>query len=137
MLTAEYGGTGGKPIESRMVVEEPDIEIGAGVTSKAISRRIATDTGGRRGPISSRTQQDGRQDNRFRRPERENYSGPGGQQPDHDAPNMNNVGVPPAVPGFGFSFPGMPMFPPGFMMGGAQAGSTGGSSQPPPPGQGS
>lgn len=137
MLTAEYGGTGGKPIESGMVVEEPDIEIGAGVSSKAISRRIATDTGGRRGPISSRTQQDGRQDNRFRRPERENYSGPGGQQPEHDAPNVNNVGVPPAVPGFGFSFPGMPMFPPGFMMGGAQAGSTGGSSQPPPPGQGS
>ena len=34
MLTAEYGGTGGKPIESGMVVEEPDIEIGAGVSSK-------------------------------------------------------------------------------------------------------
>lgn len=34
MLTAEWGGTGGKPIESGMVVEEPDIEIGAGVSSK-------------------------------------------------------------------------------------------------------
>ena len=34
MLTAEYGGTGGKPIEGGMVVEEPDIEIGAGVSSK-------------------------------------------------------------------------------------------------------
>jgi protein NRD1 len=34
MLTAEYGGTGGRPIESGMVVEEPDIEIGAGVSSK-------------------------------------------------------------------------------------------------------
>lgn len=34
MLTAEYGGSGGKPIESGMVVEEPDIEIGAGVSSK-------------------------------------------------------------------------------------------------------
>lgn len=92
----------------------------------AISRRIATDTGGKRGPVSSRTQQD-----RFRRPERENPPGAGGQG-DRDAANVNNVGVPPAVPGFGFSFPGMPMFPPGFMMGGAQAGS-----QPPPPGQGS
>lgn len=34
MLTADYGGTGGKPIEGGMVVEEPDIEIGAGVSSK-------------------------------------------------------------------------------------------------------
>ena len=34
MLSAEYGGTGGKPIESGIVVEEPDIEIGAGVSSK-------------------------------------------------------------------------------------------------------
>ena len=36
MLTAEYGGSGGKPIETGMVVEEPDIEIGAGVSSKGI-----------------------------------------------------------------------------------------------------
>jgi protein NRD1 len=160
MLTAEYGGTGGRPIESGMVVEEPDIEIGAGVSSKgkrisflvprinemksrliicpiAISRRIATDTGGKRGPVSSRTQQD-----RFRRPERDGQPGgmgPGGPGPHEgrDPSAVNNVGVPPAVPGFGFSFPGMHMFPPGFMMGGAQAGSSGGSSQPPPPGQGS
>lgn len=34
MLTAEYGGTGDKQIEPGMVVEEPDIEIGAGVSSK-------------------------------------------------------------------------------------------------------
>jgi hypothetical protein len=38
MLTAEYGGTGGRAIESGMVVEEPDIEIGAGVSSKGMSR---------------------------------------------------------------------------------------------------
>ena len=36
MLTAEYGGTGGKKIESGLVVEEPDIEIGAGVSSKGL-----------------------------------------------------------------------------------------------------
>lgn len=97
----------------------------------AISRRIATDTGGKRGPISTRTHQD-----RVQRPEREgpmSGAGPGGAGPaDRDAASAN-VGVPPAVPGFGFSFPGMPVFPPGFMMGGAQAGST--PSQPPPPGQ--
>ena len=57
MLTAEYGGTGGRPIESGMIVEEPDIEICAGVSSKAISRRIATDAGGKRGPQSSRGHQ--------------------------------------------------------------------------------
>ena len=34
MLTAEYGGTGGRAIEGGMVMEEPDIEIGAGVSSK-------------------------------------------------------------------------------------------------------
>ncbi len=34
MLTADYGGTGGIPMEQGMVVEEPDIEIGAGVSSK-------------------------------------------------------------------------------------------------------
>lgn len=34
MLTAEYGGTGGKDLSGGMAVEEPDIEIGAGVSSK-------------------------------------------------------------------------------------------------------
>ncbi|KAJ5105113.1 hypothetical protein NUU61_002460 [Penicillium alfredii] len=137
MLTAEYGGTGGRPIESGMVVEEPDIEIGAGVSSKAISRRIATDTGGKRGPISSRTQPD-----RFgRRQDRDGYGGgssggPGPGPGDHDMPNMNNPAVAPAVPAYGFNFPGMPMLPPGFMMGGAQAGSMP-TTQPPPPGPGS
>jgi len=133
MLTAEYGGTGGRSIESGMVVEEPDIEIGAGVSSKAISRRMATDQGGKRGPQSSRTQHD-----RFRRPDRGADNGNGsssgsGSNPDRDTANANTVGVPPAVPGFGFSFPGIPMFPHGFMLGGAQGGA---STQPPPPGQG-
>ena len=36
MLSAEYGGTGGKTLEAGMVVEEPDIEIGAGVSSKGM-----------------------------------------------------------------------------------------------------
>ncbi len=41
MLTAEYGGSGGKPIDTGMVVEEPDIEIGAGVSSKGVAPLIA------------------------------------------------------------------------------------------------
>ncbi|KAK2770353.1 hypothetical protein FQN53_005577 [Emmonsiellopsis sp. PD_33] len=156
MLNAEYGGTGGKPIESGMVVEEPDIEIGAGVSSKAISRRMATDQGGKRGPQSTRTNFE---PERFRRPNHHrsaddgpanhnnnnnNNHGNGNRDSDRDGSsnannnNANAIGVPPAVPGFGFSFPGMPMFPPGFMMGGAQAGSSSSTStpQPPPPGQG-
>jgi protein NRD1 len=34
MLSAEYGGSGGKEIVTGMVVEEPDIEIGSGPSSK-------------------------------------------------------------------------------------------------------
>ncbi|EEH17231.2 hypothetical protein PABG_07318 [Paracoccidioides brasiliensis Pb03] len=80
MLSAEYGGTGGKPIESFMVVEEPDIEIGAGVSSKAISRRMATDQGGKRGPQSTRTNVE---PERFRRPNRGPMDDGHGHGPTH------------------------------------------------------
>ncbi|CAO1602255.1 hypothetical protein XANCAGTX0491_005881 [Xanthoria calcicola] len=120
MLTAEYGGSGGKPIDSGMVVEEPDIEIGAGVSSKAISRRMATDQGGYQGPRSSR---DGPAFNpnrinnnangtRFRQPDRS-------QDRENANPNHSAIGVPPVIPNFGFQFPtlpnGMPMLPPGMI----------------------
>ncbi|KAJ6107667.1 hypothetical protein N7523_008990 [Penicillium sp. IBT 18751x] len=137
MLTAEYGGTGGRPIESGMVVEEPDIEIGAGVSSKAISRRIATDTGGKRGPQSSRSQPT---NERFgggggggRRQERDGFGGANNAERDYTN-RASNPSVPPPVPAYGFNFASMPMLPPGFMMGG-QAGQMPGQ-QPPPPGQG-
>ncbi|KAI0479074.1 hypothetical protein GGR56DRAFT_633355 [Xylariaceae sp. FL0804] len=109
MLSAEYGGSGGRPIESGMVVEEPDIEIGAGVSSKAISRRMQTDKGGRHGPKSSR--------------------GPGGDEGDltrwrrnkdhgREEPRGGGSPVQPDVPQFPFGIGtgpnGMPMFPPGF-----------------------
>jgi protein NRD1 len=58
MLTAPYGGSGGRPIVGGLSVEEPDIEIGAGVSSKAISRRMQTDKGGNHGPKSSRHAED-------------------------------------------------------------------------------
>ncbi|KAI9787347.1 MAG: hypothetical protein M1816_007633 [Peltula sp. TS41687] len=125
MLTAEYGGSGGKPIEGGLVVEEPDIEIGAGVSSKAISRRMVTDQGGKSGPRSSRPAQDG---NRYRRDERDGSDGR-----EREPANAVGGGTAP-VPGFGgFSFPtlpnGMPIFPPGFMLPGGLP------QQPPPPGQ--
>jgi protein NRD1 len=92
---------------------------------------MATDSGGKRGPQSSRTQGDG-----FRRRDRgmdmPNGGGMYGGGQDHEGPNLSNPAVAPAVPGFGFQFPGMPMLPPGFMLGG-QPGS---APQPPPPGQG-
>ncbi|PWI73701.1 ENTH/VHS family protein [Purpureocillium lilacinum] len=112
MLTAPYGGSGGKPIESGMAVEEPDIEIGAGVSSKAISRRMQTDKGGSNGPKSTRNRDEeggggggggrGRR-NRDRRGDHGD-NGAGGQQP----------------PASGFPFgmgnlpSGMPNFPAGF-----------------------
>ncbi|KAK5108178.1 hypothetical protein LTR62_008709 [Meristemomyces frigidus] len=45
LISAEFGGTGGKPLEGGMVLEEPDIEIGAGVSSKAMSKRVLPDQG--------------------------------------------------------------------------------------------
>lgn len=62
MLTAPYGGSGGRPIAQGLCVEEPDIEIGAGVSSKAISRRMQTDKGGNHGPKSSRRGDDAAHD---------------------------------------------------------------------------
>ncbi|KAK8130167.1 hypothetical protein PG999_002547 [Apiospora kogelbergensis] len=111
MLSAEYGGSGGRAIESGMVVEEPDIEIGAGVSSKAISRRMQTDKGGRHGPKSSRggDEEDTNlarwRRNKDRRDER---------------PEDKTVGVKqdPDVPQFPYGLAtgpnGMPVFPPGF-----------------------
>ncbi|KAI5265631.1 hypothetical protein E4T47_08478 [Aureobasidium subglaciale] len=98
MLTAEFGGTGGRPIESGLVVEEPDIEIGAGVSSKAMSRRVGPDGGSNRGGGGGRR---GR-------------GGGGGRfnQPESHAPRPEPVTIapPPPVPGFGFMVPGMPQF---------------------------
>ncbi|KAL2707148.1 Protein NRD1 [Kluyveromyces marxianus] len=43
--SAEWGGTGGQPIQTNMVYEEPDIIVGEGVSSKAISQKMPTDKG--------------------------------------------------------------------------------------------
>lgn len=146
MLTAEYGGTGGKEIESGLVVEEPDIEIGAGVSSKgkhsrpfqlpctfaynhaAISRRMATDKGGQQGPRSTRDGPGSSNSNN----NTNSTSASRFRQPDRNDREANSIGVAPAVPGFGFQFPGMPngmpIFPPGFVIPGTTP------AQPPPPG---
>ncbi len=87
---------------------------------------MATDSGGKRGPQSSRTNTHPERE-RFRRNDRHEGGGGGGAQDRDHGGNPNNIGVPPAVPGFGFNFPGMPMLAQNFMMGGQ-----GGSTQQPP-----
>lgn len=87
----------------------------------AISRRMATDKGGQQGPRSTRDPPTNTTPvSRYRQPEIRN---------DRD---QSSIGVSPAVPGFGFQFPGMPnglpLFPPGFVMPGTTP------AQPPPPG---
>ncbi len=142
MLSAEYGGSGGKPIESGMVVEEPDIEIGQGVSSKAISRRMQTDKGGNNGPKSSRDREE--EDNpRYRR------GGADQDRRDEDRKDrFSAVSGPPAMPSIpsfgmqGLPFPmpplpnGMPMFPPGFSFPPGFPGQNQSQTpqQPPPPG---
>ncbi|KAG6039375.1 hypothetical protein E4U41_002765 [Claviceps citrina] len=118
ILTAPYGGSGGRPIESGLCVEEPDIEIGAGVSSKAISRRMQTDKGGSNGPKSTRNKED--------EPSRGGGGGGGGgggrrnreahsaRKADHGNHNNHNQ----AMSGFPFGIGtlpnGMPNFPAGF-----------------------
>ena len=104
-----------------MAVEEPDIEIGAGVSSKAISRRMQTDKSGFHGPRSSRD------------PPRRDSDRRGGQNNPNNMPIGNGTGNPNVnggnadanpMPNFPFNFPmmpngmpnGMPMIPPGFVM---------------------
>ncbi|KAI5300890.1 hypothetical protein KEM56_002123 [Ascosphaera pollenicola] len=122
---------------------------------------MATDTGGKRGPVSSRGAERFRRDrgsdfsggydnNAFSNPnagawgghnaaDPHNHHGGAGNFNDpragqsyadrgaNDSPsgNAGAIGVPPAVPGFGYSFPGMPNMFTGFMMGGNGNGGSG------------
>lgn len=105
MLTAPFGGSGGRPIETGLCVEEPDIEIGAGVSSKAISRRMQTDKGGSNGPKSTRHRED--DGSRWRRGRDDGHG-----QMEHDNGQQNNMADFPF--GIGTLPNGMPNFPSGF-----------------------
>lgn len=123
MLTAEYGGTGGRTLEAGMAIEEPDIEIGAGVSSKAMSKRVAPDGGPQQGGNKQHHSKHegghhgghgggkGRRGGRFHHHNRDDVGGgyagmpPGGYQ-QVVRPEPVAVATPPAVPGFGFSLPG-------------------------------
>lgn len=123
MLNAEYGGTGGKQIETGMIVEEPDIEIGAGPSSKgiwtqqtrkekkssppksAISRRGGGQQGGGRGGGNFNQRRGYERHAPYRKPDDRRQGPPamsGMSEP-------NTLGAPPAVPTFGAPIPGLPM----------------------------
>ncbi|ODQ66111.1 hypothetical protein NADFUDRAFT_51379 [Nadsonia fulvescens var. elongata DSM 6958] len=57
LVNSSNGGTGGAPITDGLVVEEPDIEIGSGVSSKAISKRMPTN-GSLNGPRATRPEEE-------------------------------------------------------------------------------
>jgi protein NRD1 len=112
MLTAPHGGSGGQPIATGLVVEEPDIEIGAGVSSKAISRRMQTDKGGANGPKSTRNREDNNSGwSRGRDRDSDNMGQRGGQGGEEEQQQ-------PMIQGFPFGIGtlpnGMPHFPAGF-----------------------
>lgn len=52
VVQAQWGGTGGQQLQSGMVIDEPDIEIGAGISSKAMSKKMPTNSA-RNGPKSN------------------------------------------------------------------------------------
>lgn len=118
MLSAEWGGSGGRSIEAGMVVEEPDIEIGAGVSSKAISRRMQTDRGGKHGPKSSRGDDEDPNMGRWKRNKDNSHHRRDEHHNSRDFGNNNSNNQQPMVPDFPYGIPtgnnGMPMFPPGF-----------------------
>ncbi|KAJ9641930.1 hypothetical protein H2199_005144 [Coniosporium tulheliwenetii] len=94
VVSAEYGGTGGIPLESGMVMEEPDIEIGAGVSHQRPHgpEPIHHRGGGNMG----RKKHFDPGAPRYRKADKRT-------SPKADAA----IGVPPPVPGFGFQLPGM------------------------------
>ncbi len=89
---AEWGGTGGKPLVPGICIEEPDIEIGAGVSSKAISKRMPTNSA-KNGPKSTNPQE------RWGRGERGSDSGnanhtPLGSRQSHQPPSQTQPPAP-------------------------------------------
>jgi protein NRD1 len=99
MVNAEYGGSGGRPIAGGLVVEEPDIEIGQGVSSKAISRRMVTDQSGTKGPRSTRAEQGYGSTEKDRYGRREDGGFAGALEGPATGANMTNIA------GFNFALP--------------------------------
>lgn len=73
-VAAQWGGTSGQPLTSGMVIEEPDIMVGDGVSSKAISQRVPTDSS-KFGPRSNKDDRRGGYGNYQNQPMQGNYIG--------------------------------------------------------------
>ena len=128
ILSAEYGGNGGQDITHGQVMEEPDIEIGAGVSSKAISLRVGAG-GNQQQPRKQQHHRGGGGRNRDR--DRDHHGNPNRIPPGYNpnnpfppgAPSFGPppqepmpMGMPPPMQNFGFAPPqqgGFNMFPPG------------------------
>ncbi|AAS54007.2 AFR636Cp [Eremothecium gossypii ATCC 10895] len=96
-LCAEWGGTGGQPLQSGMVFEEPDIIVGEGVSSKAISQKMPTDRGN--GPKSGKLLPG----NTFRPAQTPTYEAPIFAQPPPPAAGYPQMyqGIPQQIPQHG------------------------------------
>ncbi|KAJ2902483.1 Rpb7-binding protein seb1 [Zalerion maritima] len=138
MLTAPYGGSGGKEITPGLVVEEPDIEIGAGVSSKAISRRVGGEKGThkkggkfeRRGKSDDHDGSRGGWGHNNNRDKDSSHHGRGSGSRDMGNPNNmpiaerrpgggghnTNNGQPDEIPQVSFDATGQFQFPPGFQL---------------------
>merc|ERR1739838_662172 len=111
---AEYGGIGSTPLVSGIVMEEPDIEIGAGVSSKALSSHVPQSFTGMSRRVNNGhsnnahrfTPPSNRSSNQFRGRRQPNNSGPStpASAPVQHRPTVMPsasppLGAPPAVPG--------------------------------------
>ncbi|CAI4049432.1 hypothetical protein SKDZ_14G0780 [Saccharomyces kudriavzevii ZP591] len=101
-VSAQWGGTSGQPLVTGIVFEEPDIIVGEGVSSKAISQKMPTDSG-RNGPRSGKPNKSGSissispvpYGNASLASPPQQYAQPMIQQPYGYAPNQS---LPPQVP---------------------------------------
>lgn len=112
MISSEFGGTGGKPLEPGVVVEEPDIEIGAGPSSKAISRRGGHNAGPQRGGnFGNQQQQHNKHKGGYERHhpyakhDRKEHKQHNNHR--HEQQSSTYTGPPPPVPTFGGGIPGL------------------------------
>jgi protein NRD1 len=90
VVKAQWGGTGGEPLQSGIVIDEPDIEIGAGISSKAMSKKMPTNSA-RNGPKSNKP---GEPDEEYVKTTLLGGRGRGhnqGHQPDFNAYNNNTA----------------------------------------------
>jgi protein NRD1 len=108
VVTAEYGGTGGEPIQEHLVIEEPDIEIGAGVSSKgkvallaagdltnmlaALSRRIVPGSNNNHNANMNNHNSNNNNSNNHNHSEPSGPSGPSGGRNRGNNNNNNNPG---------------------------------------------